>query len=50
MDNEYEQTEEGAAYFQALEDAFTNSSVVIPLTYNDPNAAENFINGTVRFL
>jgi hypothetical protein len=23
--------------------------IVVPLTYNDPNQGENFINGTVRF-
>lgn len=48
MDNEYAQTPEGAAYFQALVDAFKDSPIVVPLTYNDPHAGENFINGTVR--
>lgn len=47
LDNEYAQTPDGAAYFQALVDAFKNSPIVVPLTYNDPHAGENFINGTV---
>ncbi|KZV66862.1 glycoside hydrolase family 35 protein [Peniophora sp. CONT] len=46
LDNEYAQTPDGAAYFQALVDAFKNSPIVVPLTYNDPHAGENFINGT----
>ena len=50
MDNEYAQTPEGAAYFQALVDAFKDSPIVVPLTYNDPHAGENFINGTVSRL
>ena len=46
IDNEYEQTAETGAYFQALEDALRRAGIVVPLTYNDPSTREGFINGT----
>ncbi|KAJ4470950.1 glycoside hydrolase family 35 protein [Lentinula aciculospora] len=45
VDNEYNQAE-GAGYFVELEAVYRNSSIVIPLTYNDPGEGDNFINGT----
>ncbi|KAJ3813869.1 glycoside hydrolase family 35 protein [Lentinula aff. lateritia] len=45
VDNEYNQAE-GAGYFAELETVYRNSSIVIPLTYNDPGEGDNFINGT----
>lgn len=48
LDNEYEQTPiSHAEYFVDLEDAYHNSDIVVPLTYNDPGMGKNFINGTV---
>jgi hypothetical protein len=47
-DNEYFQSGFGnAEYFAELEAAYHNSSVVVPLTYNDPGEGRNFVNGTV---
>ncbi|TFY81153.1 hypothetical protein EWM64_g2859, partial [Hericium alpestre] len=47
IDNEYEQSGFGdAEYFAELEAAYHNSSIVVPLTYNDPGEGKNFINGT----
>ncbi len=49
-DNEYFQSGFGnAQYFSELEAAYHNSSIVVPLTYNDPGQERNFVNGTVRF-
>ena len=49
IDNEYFQSGFGQAeYFQELEDAYRQSGVVVPLTYNDPGEEKNFVNGTVR--
>jgi hypothetical protein len=49
-DNEYFQSGFGnAQYFSELETAYHNSSIVVPLTYNDPDQERNFVNGTVRF-
>ncbi|KIY66929.1 glycoside hydrolase family 35 protein [Cylindrobasidium torrendii FP15055 ss-10] len=45
LDNEYEQWL-GGEYFEDLKDAYHNSEIVVPLTYNDPSARRNFINGT----
>ncbi|KAJ3972272.1 glycoside hydrolase family 35 protein [Lentinula raphanica] len=45
VDNEYNQAE-GAGYFAELESVYDNSTIVIPLTYNDPGEGDNFINGT----
>ena len=48
-DNEYFQSRLGnARYFAELEAAYHNSSIVVPLTYNDPGEERNFVNGTVR--
>jgi hypothetical protein len=33
-----------------LEDAYHAANIVVPLTYNDPGAGMNFINGTVSTL
>ncbi|TFY54520.1 hypothetical protein EVG20_g9672, partial [Dentipellis fragilis] len=33
-------------YFAELEAAYHNSSIVVPLTYNDPGEGRNFVNGT----
>ncbi|KAF8238073.1 glycoside hydrolase family 35 protein [Tricholoma matsutake] len=47
LDNEYEQSPiSHAEYFAELEDAYHNSNIVVPLTYNDPGMLMNFINGT----
>ncbi|KAI0033132.1 glycoside hydrolase family 35 protein [Vararia minispora EC-137] len=46
IDNEYSQNSRTAPYFQALEDVYHNSSIVVPLTYNDPGEGKNFVNGT----
>ena len=49
-DNEYFQSGFGnAQYFSEIEAAYHNSSIVVPLTYNDPGQERNFVNGTVRF-
>jgi beta-galactosidase GanA len=48
IDNEYFQSGYGQAeYFTQLEDAYRNSDIVVPLTYNDPDEGRNFVNGTV---
>lgn len=48
VDNEYSQSIiTHAEYFADLEEAFHNSDIVVPLTYNDPGQGRNFINGTV---
>ncbi|KAH9013372.1 glycoside hydrolase family 35 protein [Lactarius hengduanensis] len=47
IDNEYFQSGSGnAQYFAELEAAYHNSSIVVPLTYNDPGQDGNFVNGT----
>ncbi|KAL1751658.1 glycoside hydrolase family 35 protein [Schizophyllum commune] len=47
IDNEYDQhVPEQAEYFQDLIDLLHDSPIVVPITYNDPNQGENFINGT----
>ncbi|KAI0040947.1 glycoside hydrolase family 35 protein [Auriscalpium vulgare] len=47
VDNEYFQSGFGnAEYFAELEAAYHNSSIVVPLTYNDPGEGKNFVNGT----
>ncbi len=49
LDNEFQQAPDGhAQYFVDLEEAYRASSIVVPLTYNDPGEGRNFINGTVR--
>ncbi|KAJ7022668.1 glycoside hydrolase family 35 protein [Mycena alexandri] len=51
VDNEYSQSPAThAQYFAELEAVYHNSSIVVPLTYNDPGEGDNFINGTVRKL
>ena len=48
LDNEYFQNGYGnAEYFAELETAYYNSSIVVPLTYNDASEERNFVNGTV---
>ena len=48
IDNEYTQHVEGhGEYYEELMKAFREAGIVVPLTYNDPNQGENFINGTV---
>ncbi|TFK72820.1 glycoside hydrolase family 35 protein [Pluteus cervinus] len=47
QDNEYNQSPENhAQYFVELLDAYRDSGIVVPLTYNDPGPRRNFINGT----
>ncbi|KAH8977974.1 glycoside hydrolase family 35 protein, partial [Lactarius hatsudake] len=47
IDNEYFQSGSGnAQYFAELEATYHNSSIVVPLTYNDPGQDGNFVNGT----
>ncbi|CAK5265004.1 unnamed protein product [Mycena citricolor] len=47
IDNEYTQTPAGhGEYYESLMAAFREAGIVVPLTYNDPNPGENFINGT----
>ncbi|KAJ7483000.1 glycoside hydrolase family 35 protein [Mycena galericulata] len=47
LDNEYTQHVPGhGEYYEELKTAFRNGGIVVPLTYNDPNQGENFINGT----
>ncbi|KAJ7327585.1 glycoside hydrolase family 35 protein [Mycena albidolilacea] len=47
VDNEYSQSLiTHAEYFQELEDVYHNSTITVPLTYNDPGEGRNFINGT----
>jgi hypothetical protein len=47
VDNEYSQNPIAhAEYFSQLEDAYHNSNIDVPLTYNDPGQGRNFINGT----
>ncbi|KAJ7627105.1 glycoside hydrolase family 35 protein [Roridomyces roridus] len=47
IDNEYTQRVEGhGEYYEELMKAFREAGIVVPLTYNDPNQGENFINGT----
>ncbi|RDB14620.1 putative beta-galactosidase A [Hypsizygus marmoreus] len=47
IDNEYQQAPiSHAEYFVDLENAYRNSSITVPLTYNDPGQGRNFINGT----
>ncbi|KAF8173226.1 glycoside hydrolase family 35 protein [Mycena galopus ATCC 62051] len=47
LDNEYAQSPSGhGEYYEELKAVFHNSDIVVPLTYNDPNQDENFINGT----
>ncbi|KAF4577239.1 hypothetical protein EYR36_005226 [Pleurotus pulmonarius] len=47
VDNEFQQAPDGhAQYFVDLEEAYRASSIVVPLTYNDPGEGRNFINGT----
>lgn len=48
IDNEYRQDDEkGAEYFVDLLAAYRDNNITVPLTYNDPGARRNFINGTV---
>jgi hypothetical protein len=49
-DNEYTQIPGTSEYFAELEDAFRSSGIIVPLTYNDPGAKKNFVNGTVKLL
>ncbi|KAJ7467866.1 glycoside hydrolase family 35 protein [Mycena galericulata] len=47
VDNEYSQSPvTHAEYFAELEAVYHNSSINVPLTYNDPGEGSNFINGT----
>ncbi|KAF7307730.1 Glycoside hydrolase family 35 protein [Mycena kentingensis (nom. inval.)] len=47
VDNEYSQAiASHAGYFADLEAVYRNSTIVVPLTYNDPGQGRNFINGT----
>lgn len=47
IDNEYDQAVGAQAeYFVDLENAYHESAIVVPLTYNDPGPKRNFINGT----
>ena len=47
-DNEYSQEPAThAEYFAELEAAYLNSSIVVPLTANDPAEDRDWINGTV---
>ncbi|KAJ7133272.1 glycoside hydrolase family 35 protein, partial [Mycena epipterygia] len=47
LDNEYTQHDPGhGEYYEELKAVFRDSDIVVPLTYNDPNQGENFINGT----
>ncbi|EPQ50957.1 glycoside hydrolase family 35 protein [Gloeophyllum trabeum ATCC 11539] len=48
LDNEYTQYgfPGSAGYFADLEADYHNSSIVVPLTYNDPGEGRNFVNGT----
>ncbi|KAJ7125804.1 glycoside hydrolase family 35 protein [Mycena crocata] len=47
VDNEYSQSPiTHAEYFAQLEDVYHNSTIDVPLTYNDPGQGRNFINGT----
>lgn len=49
LDNEYSQSPiTHAEYFAELEAVYHNSTINVPLTYNDPGEGSNFINGTVR--
>ncbi len=47
VDNENSQDAITGEYFAELEAAYHNSSIVVPLTYNDPGEGRNFVNGTV---
>lgn len=47
VDNEYYQSAINGEYFAELEADYHNSSIVVPLTYNDPGEGKNFVNGTV---
>ncbi|KAF7297228.1 Glycoside hydrolase family 35 protein [Mycena indigotica] len=47
IDNEYSQNPDShARYFEQLIAVYHNSSIVVPLTYNDAGPGRNFINGT----
>ncbi|KAF9240278.1 glycoside hydrolase family 35 protein [Melanogaster broomeanus] len=47
IDNEYSQSPvTHAEYFAALETVYHNSSIVVPLTANDPGEESNWLNGT----
>ncbi|KIJ64658.1 glycoside hydrolase family 35 protein [Hydnomerulius pinastri MD-312] len=47
VDNEYSQTPiSHAEYFAELEAVYHNSSIVVPLTANDPGEGRDWINGT----
>ncbi|KAJ6579095.1 glycoside hydrolase family 35 protein [Mycena vulgaris] len=47
VDNEYSQSPiSHAEYFAELEAVYHNSTIDVPLTYNDPGEGSNFINGT----
>ena len=48
LDNEYTQNPITQEYFAELQDEYRTANIVVPLTYNDPNEGQNFINGTVR--
>ncbi|KAK0207400.1 hypothetical protein IW262DRAFT_1282136, partial [Armillaria fumosa] len=37
----------GGEYFAELEEVYRNSTIVLPLTYNNPGEGCNFVNGTV---
>ncbi|KAK0200111.1 glycoside hydrolase family 35 protein [Desarmillaria ectypa] len=45
VNNEFSQSI-GGEYFAELEEVYHNSSIVLPLTYNDPGESRNFLNGT----
>jgi phosphatidylserine/phosphatidylglycerophosphate/cardiolipin synthase-like enzyme len=50
IDNEYlpwDWAEGGDRYFEDLKEAYHDSNIVVPLTYNDPSEQKTFVNGTV---
>jgi hypothetical protein len=50
VDNEYlpwDWAEGGDRYFEDLKEAYHDSNIVVPLTYNDPSEQKTFVNGTV---
>lgn len=48
VDNEYSQTTYTDTYFEALENVYHLSDIVVPLTFNDPGQHKDFVNGSVR--
>ncbi|RDX44130.1 hypothetical protein OH76DRAFT_1409386 [Lentinus brumalis] len=46
IDNEYDQKPTHAEFFEHLQRQYRKGGIIVPLTYNDPNERESFINGT----